>query len=128
MSGPARAGLFIYAKDLARLADFYERLLALTRVRATDELVILGSPDLQIVVQAMPAPVAAATPIASPPVPRDTAAFKFFFTVPSLAVADSLATELGGRVLPEPWRGPGFVVRNALDPEGNIFQLRERTQ
>jgi predicted enzyme related to lactoylglutathione lyase len=125
MAGPARAGLFIYAKDLAGLADFYEKLLGLARVRATDELVILSSTDLQIIVHAMPGHVSRETQISSPPALRDNAAFKFFYTVPSLSEAQAMAASLGGQVLPEQWRGPGFVVRNAVDPEGNIFQLRE---
>ncbi|MGL4477784.1 MAG: glyoxalase/bleomycin resistance/dioxygenase family protein, partial [Aeromonas veronii] len=31
----------------------------------------------------------------------------------------------GGGLLSQQWTGPGFVVRNAFDPEGNILQLRE---
>jgi predicted enzyme related to lactoylglutathione lyase len=45
--------------------------------------------------------------------------------VPSISAAQEAAHALGGEVLPEQWQGPGFVVRNALDPEGNIFQVRE---
>ncbi len=125
MPDPARAGLFVYARDLERLAGFYQSLLGMARAHAAPGLVVLRSPDLQIVVNAMPAHLAAQVQIASPPARRDDAAYKFFFTVPSLADAATLATTLGGEVLPEQWRGPGFVVRNAVDPEGNIFQLRE---
>lgn len=125
MSGPPRAGLFIYAKDLARLAQFYQSLLGMTRAHETPDLVVLRSPELQITVNAMPAHVAAQVEISSPPAKRDGAAYKFFFTVPSLAAASQAASSLGGEVLPEQWRGPGFVVSNAVDPEGNIFQVRE---
>ena len=59
MSGPARAGLFIYAKDLPRLADFYESLLGMSRVHGTAELVILRSPDIQLTLHAIPAAIAA---------------------------------------------------------------------
>ena len=52
-------------------------------------------------------------------------AIKLFFTVPSLAWAEAKAADLGGGLLPQQWTGPGFVVRNAFDPEGNILQLRE---
>lgn len=127
MSGAARAGLFIYAKDVECLARFYQSLLGMTRVHATPELVVLRSPDLQVTIHPLPAAVAARVEIAVPPVPRDNAAYKFFHTVPSLSRAAEVAASLGGEVLPEQWRGPGFVVRNAVDPEGNIFQVREGT-
>ena len=125
MSGPARAGLFIYAADPERLADFYLQMLGMVRVRTTAELVILNSPDLQIVVHAMPGDAAAESSASSPPVRREAAAFKFFHTVPSISALEPLARALGGEILAEQWRGPGFIVRNAVDPEGNIFQLRE---
>lgn len=125
MSGPARAGLFIYAKDLSRLAKFYESFLGMTRAHATPDLVVLRSPDIQLTLHAMPPAIAASITISDPPAKRDNTALKFFFTVPSLAQAQDLATSLGGEVLQEQWRGPGFTVCNAVDPEGNIFQVRE---
>ena len=125
MSGPAGAGLFIYAKDLERLAHFYQSMLGMARAHATPDLVVLRSSDLQITVNAIPAQIAAQVEISSPPKRRDDAAYKFFFTVPSLEQATKTAASLGGEVLAEQWRGPGFVVRNVVDPEGNIFQVRE---
>lgn len=125
MSGPARAGLFIYAKDLERLANFYQEILGMSRAHAAPGLVVLRSSDLQITVNAMPAYVAAQVDISSPPAKRDNVAYKFFFTVPSLQQASQTAAALGGEVLPEQWSGPGFIVCNAVDPEGNIFQVRE---
>lgn len=125
MSGPARAGLFIYAKDLARLAGFYEALLGMSRVHSTPDLVVLRSPDIQLTLHAIPAEIAASISISSPPEKREGAALKFFATVPSIAGAVAKAPALGGEVLPEQWQGPGFRVCNAVDPEGNIFQVRE---
>ena len=124
MSGPG-AGLFIYAKDLERLAGFYQSLLGMDRAHEAPGLVVLRAADLQITVNAIPAHIAAEVEISSPPARRDNAAYKFFFTVPSLEHATSTAASLGGEVLPEQWRGPGFVVHNAVDPEGNIFQVRQ---
>lgn len=125
MSGPAHAGLFIYAKDLPRLAGFYESLLGMSRVHAASDLVVLRSPDIQLTLHAIPPALAASISISSPPARRVDAALKFFFTVPSIAEAMARAPALGGEVLPEQWRGPGFRVCNAVDPEGNIFQVRE---
>lgn len=123
--GPARAGLFLYAKDLARVADFYTGLLGLRTLRATDELRVLAGDGLQLVVHAIPAEFAATVDISTPPVPRGDTALKFFFTVDSLAETERAAPALGGAVFGPSYPGAGFVARNALDPEGNIFQVRE---
>lgn len=125
MSGPASAGLFVYAKSLATMVAFYETLLAMTRVHASDDLVVLQSPDFQLVLHAIPRHIADDIVIEVPPQPREDAALKFFFTVPSLDVARAMAPGLGGVVMADAWRGGGFVACNACDPEGNLFQLRE---
>jgi len=62
-----------------------------------------------------------------PPVAREEQAIKPFFTVVTLAVAERVVEELGGRTLGQVWPGPGMRVRNVCDPEGNIVQLREST-
>ena len=127
MPGPARAGLFLYAKDLARVAGFYESLLGMKRAHESPEIVVLESPDIQLVVHAIPSHIASNIVITSPPQRRENTALKFFFTVPSLAAARMAAPPLGGEVFPEQWQGPGFVVCNACDPEGNVFHIREST-
>ncbi|MEA9560336.1 hypothetical protein [Xanthomonas campestris] len=74
----------------------------------------------------MPEAIAASIAIADPPSRRENTALKFFFTVPVITQLAELAAALGGEILPAQWRGAGFVACNAVDPEGNIFQLRER--
>jgi predicted enzyme related to lactoylglutathione lyase len=70
MAGPARAGLFVYANDMAGVAAFYE-------------------------------------------------------AVAGIAATGALVQRLGGVLYAEQWQGPGFLVNNACDPEGNVFQVRE---
>ena len=125
MPGPARAGLFIYACDAERIANFYEAVVGMDRRATTSDLIIIDSPDIQVMVHAIPPHIARTIPITSPPERREDSALKFFFTVPSLARARETAASLGGEVFAENWRGPGFIVCNAMDPEGNLFQLRE---
>ena len=125
MPGPARAGLFVYAKDLDRMASFYESVATMARLHATDELIVLQSPDFQLLVHRIPTQFADGIVITSPPQRRENSALKFFFTVESLAETGSLIGRLGGAVFPEQWQGPGFVVKNACDPEGNVFQIRQ---
>lgn len=125
-TGPAPAGLFLYAKDLEAVARFYESLIDMRRLHATSEIVVLHAEGIELVVHAIPAPIAATIHIQSPPEKRTETALKFFFTVPKLTTASVLATALGGEVMAERWAGPGFIAANAVDPEGNIFQIRER--
>jgi predicted enzyme related to lactoylglutathione lyase len=125
MTTPARAGVFVYAKELPRLAAFYAAVLDMREVHATDEMAILASPDLQLLVHRIPAHIAADIRIETPPARREDCAIKFFATVPSLADAGATAAALGGQLFDERWQGPGFVVCNAMDPEGNVFQIRE---
>ena len=125
MPGPARAGLFVYAVDSDRIASFYEAVVGMGRLHEDADLIVLASPDFQLLVHATPPHVAARIAITSPPRKREDTALKFFFTVPSLAAARATAARLGGEVFSESWRGPGFVVCNAMDPEGNVFQVRE---
>jgi predicted enzyme related to lactoylglutathione lyase len=125
MPGPARAGALIYAKDLARLSGFYQRVLGMRVLKADAEHEVIESDDLQLVMHAIPAHIAASIVIASPPQPRAEQAIKLFFTVPSLREAAELAAALGGALFGETYAGPGFNARNGYDPEGNIFHLRE---
>lgn len=127
MTAPARAGVFVYAKDLPRLAAFHVAVLGMRQVHADDDIAVLASPDLQLLVHRIPAHIAADITIESPPVRREDCAIKFFATVPSLADAGTAAAALGGQLFDERWQGPGFVVCNAMDPEGNVFQVREST-
>ena len=126
MPGPARAGILIYAKNLDRMSGFYERLLGMRRLVADLQHQVLESEDIQLVMHAIPQHIADTITLSNPPAPREDQAFKPFFTVESLAAAEGLAAQLGGQVFGPVWSGPGFSVRNAMDPEGNIVQLRER--
>ncbi|MFM8443830.1 MAG: glyoxalase/bleomycin resistance/dioxygenase family protein [Methylococcus sp.] len=125
MPGPSRAGVLIYAKDLGKLSRFYNELLNLRVLAADAEHVVAENNDIQLVLHAMPAHLVAKVTIASPPELREEQAIKPFFTIASLAAAKQQAQELGGFVFGPTWEGPGFTVRNACDPEGNIIQLRQ---
>ena len=126
MPGPAAAGVLLYAKNLDALAHFYEQALGMKELHRSAEIIVLDSSALQIVIHAIPAAIAAQVHISTPPQRRENVALKFFVTVSSLADAQKLTASLGGQVFEDSWSGPGFVVRNAMDCEGNVFQLRER--
>ena len=123
--GPARAGHLIYAFDVARLSACYQALLGMRVLHLADDHQVLQSADAQLVLHAMPPAVAAGMHIAAPPEAREETAIKPFFTVPSLAAAEATLQRHGGRWAAGEWQGPGFRSRDAVDPEGNVVQLRE---
>lgn len=126
MTDTARAGALIYAKDLESLSAFYQGVLPVARVEAGPAHHVLTWPDFQLILHAIPPHIAETFTISVPPVPREETALKLFFTVPSLAAAGDTAARLGGRLFDSGWEGPGFRARGGWDPEGNIFELRER--
>lgn len=125
MPGPARAGSLIYAKDLELLSTFYQQVLAMTVLHADSEHHVLESPDTQLIIHAIPPHIANTITVASPPIPRTEQSIKLFFSVQSLTQTANLAESIGGQLFGQEYPGPGFKVRNAYDPEGNIFQVRE---
>ena len=122
----APAGAVIYAKDLARLSDFYLQTLGMRRLHSDPEHQVIESDDIQLVMHAIPEHIASTFSISSPPLVREEQAIKLFFTVPSIAGAAAVAASLGGAVFGQESPGLGFRMRNGYDPEGNVFQLRER--
>ena len=125
MPGPAKAGVLIYAKNLESISLFYEKLLGMKRLFADAGHHVIESADMQLIIHAIPEQFARDITISSPPELRENQAIKPFFTVSSLAEAERVAAELGGRVYGQNYSGPGFTVRNACDPEGNILQIRQ---
>ncbi len=124
MTGPARVGAVIYAKNLGPLTNFYRELLIAEVLHSDAEYAVLQSPDIQLVVHAIPQHIASTFEISVPPAPREETAIKLFFAVPSLEWARGVVSNLGGIVQTPLWKGPGFKACNAVDPEGNVFQIR----
>lgn len=125
MPGPARTGILFYAKNLLSVSAFYQEVLGAAVLHADIEHHVLQSPDVQLIIHAVPEQYRDSIVIEVPPVARDEQAIKPFFTVESLARAESVVEQCGGRVCGPVWPGPGMKVRNVCDPEGNIVHLRE---
>ena len=128
MPDSSHAGVVLYALDLERVATFYEGVLGMERRVSDADHVALFSGDFQLVIHAIPAPIAATIVIQSPPEPREETAFRLFFTVANLSQAARTVAERGGELFPHGGKDDGVRVRDGCDPEGNIFQLRESTR
>lgn len=127
MSAKGQAGVVLYVKNMERVAQFYAQLLGLQEKNRLPGWVALASAAFQLELHAIPADIAERIHISMPPQRRENVALKFFVTVPSLADAGAIADSLGGALLQAAWAGPDFRACNAMDCEGNVFQLREAT-
>ncbi|MDE1163861.1 MAG: hypothetical protein PW845_00405 [Pseudomonas sp.] len=127
MPEPLKHGAVLFAKDLPRMATFYEQLLSMHLMLRQDDLILLDGDDFQLVLHALPAEVAASVQITLPPQRRANVPTKLVYPVASLSQARADAPRLGG-ALDGPdceWQGPYFRACDGYDPEGNVLQLRE---
>jgi predicted enzyme related to lactoylglutathione lyase len=120
-------GAIVYAKDLARVARFYEQVCGMSVASRDADFVALKRDGLEIVVVQVPEHIARTFEIASPPERREDSALKLVFPVPSIAAARGIAPGLGGIVdgTAREWTFNGSRVCDGHDPEGNVIQLRE---
>ncbi len=127
MSAAPKPGMVIFAKDVARVARFYERVFALAVTHAEGGDIVLESEVVQLVVHSIPARIARGITITSPPELREDTALKVFLPVARIAAARALAAECGGHLGPpeREWSARGFRACDGYDPEGNVIQARE---
>ena len=127
MANPFTAGAIVYAKDIQRLARFYAAVADLEIVHEVEDHVVLESETYELVIVAIPAAIASRIVIKTPPDKREATAFKIVFAVPSLAQAREAAKANEGEVYPggKEWSFQGLRTCDGVDPEGNVFQLRE---
>lgn len=122
-----RAGAVVFAKDLTRVATFYEKLLSMAVVHSELDHIVLESPGCQLVVHAIPKKIAASIEIRTPPTRRTETPIKLYFFVASIQEARAKAMALGGELnaRKDEWEARGFRACDGHDPEGNVMQLRE---
>jgi predicted enzyme related to lactoylglutathione lyase len=128
VSDETRSGAVLYAKDMDRVAAFYEAVVRLKPADRDEKHVVLESSGCQLVVLRIPREIASRIEIAAPPVRRSEAAVKLVFVVPSISTARESAASCGGALNPadEEWSFNGFTVCDGLDPEGNVIQFRQQ--
>lgn len=126
-SHPSRPAAVLYATQVARVSAFYAALAGLECTQVEADHSVLESPGFQLVVVAIPAPIAATIELTTPPVRREDTPVKLVFPVPSLAAARVAAAGLGGVVDPveREWTFQASRVCDGHDPEGNVVQSRE---
>lgn len=117
----------VFAKDLARLADFYRQVIGMTELHRDQDHVVLDDAQFQLVLHGIPAGIAARIQITEPPQVREDTPIKLCLPVLSIEGARQAAASLGGQIGPQhqEWETRGFRACDGHDPEGNVFQVRE---
>ena len=120
-------GAVLYAKDLARLVEFYSAVLGIEPEAVEEGFAVLGAKPSQFVIVRIPKRIADTIDIATPPEPREDTSLKLVFAVEDIAHARNRAAELGGVInaVEREWEFEGAKVCDGHDPEGNVFQLRQ---
>ena len=113
----------LFVEGLARSANFYAALLGGEPLDQSATFVRVVSDSSEVLIHQIPG----ATPDASYPT-REDAAMKPVYFVASIDAARSAVVNLGGRAYDESTVATYGKVNycDAVDPEGNVFQLAER--
>jgi len=126
----SNAGAVLYAKNLSRISDFYAGVVGFEVGRSEADHVVLESRAVQLVILSIPQDLASSIAIAAPPVRRTETPIKLVFHVRSISACRAAAAKLDGELNPveREWRFGEFTVCDGHDPEGNVFQLREKVE
>lgn len=113
----------LFAKDLDGLTAFYRDGLGLRVVpeESSAGWVVFDAGGSRFALHALPEAIAREIEIGAPPEARSESALKLVFATTDLEGACSRLAAGGATLLPARWPGS----RDALDPEGNVFQVTE---
>ena len=117
-------GAIIYVKDLERMTFFYSQMLGASPSNQvwTDAWATFETGGARFSLHAIPADIAKSIVVESPPIPREQQAVKLIFEVKDVESARARLESLGVQLLPRPWQKRGEAC-DAVDPEGNVFQI-----
>lgn len=114
----------LYVKDLERMKRFYAAVLGArpTNQDWTDAWAVFDTGGVRLALHAIPADIAKEIEILSPAAPRENEPVKLIFEVQDVESERARLEALGIRTLRRSWQQPGEAC-DAVDPEGNIFQI-----
>ena len=115
---PVPATMVVYAKDIARVAAFYQRTLCLSTIEEEPGFVVVGDAQLEIAVVRMPEARARDTHVLVPPQVREGTAVKFSFLVDDFERVHREAVAAGGdtKRVTAAWSWRGQIHLDALRP------------
>jgi predicted enzyme related to lactoylglutathione lyase len=122
------AAAVLYVRDLPAMRAFYEACFEMSAHRpAGTEFCVLATPAFELSLVRVPDDIAGSVVIEDPPRRRAESPVKLVFDVADLAGATAVVVAAGGQapVADPAWSFRGRPHRDCVDPEGNVFQLRE---
>jgi catechol 2,3-dioxygenase-like lactoylglutathione lyase family enzyme len=112
----------IFAKDVERMTAFYRDGLGLSVVpeESSEGWVVFDAGGALLALHAIPPAIAQGIDISDPPQERSDTPIKLVFQTPELEKVCARLEKMGAKLLPPRVSN----ARDALDPEGNILQLK----
>jgi hypothetical protein len=95
---PSKVSAVLFAKNLRRVADFYERALGMTCTHSDGAHAVLDCHGFDLMVQQIPTDIADAIVLGQPVVRRVGSAIRLNFPVKSIEQARAIARSLGGEL------------------------------
>lgn len=124
--GAAPVLVVIYARDVARVAEFYSRTLSRPVTERSERYVLVGDGDAEVAVVRMPDGLVAGHPTAIAPRLREETPIKPSFLVEDLeeVIRATAASGGGTKSMNAVWSWRGQRHLDGHDPEGNPVQFR----
>ena len=119
----------LYVKDLERMKRFYGEMIGTSPSNQgrTDAWATFKTGATYFSLHLIPTELAMGIEIKSPPIPREESPVKLIFEVKDVEAERSRLESLGIQTLRRPWQKPGEAC-DAVDPEGNVFQICSQDQ
>jgi predicted enzyme related to lactoylglutathione lyase len=117
-------GAMLYVKDLERMKRFYADMLGAEpgNQNWADVWADFDAGSARFFLHAIPAALAMDIEIDTPPAMREDGLVKLIFEVKDVEAERERLESLGVQTIRRPWQMPGEAF-DAVDPEGNVFQI-----
>jgi predicted enzyme related to lactoylglutathione lyase len=117
----------MYVTDLDKMVQFYAQLGLKLEETKRGEYAVLAGLHFEMSFIQSPRPLASQINASKPPQAREQTPIKLVFIVPSIDVALEAGVSLGGQIKADSrkWQFRGHTIQDAIDLEGNVYQLRE---
>ena len=124
---PVPAIMVVYAKDIAKVAAFYQRTLCLSVIETEARFVVVGDAHREVAIVRVPEARARVIQVSNPPQVREGTALKFSFLVDDFERVHREAVAAGGgtKRVTAAWSWRGQIHLDGYDPEGNVVQFRK---